>query len=480
MSKTYVLDTNVLLDDPNAIYSFAKNDVVVIPYAVVEELERHKHNSNDDLNKKARICSKNLLNIFSSAGNKKEAVLENGTILRMINHSNHVAEKHGLDCNLGDDKILATAIAVNSANRHNEQDENVTIVSEDVILKLRAINFGLEAKSHNEFDFDPNKNENLPTSLDGLYSGYRKLEVEDDILSDFWTTFEPPKTFDDDGDLVSAKPSEYFEPSAENIFEDQKLLPNEFVVLGDGKSSKQKRPWAVLRKIGGQKQLKFVREKSLDKIKPLNVEQFMAVELLMDPKVNLVTLMGQAGTGKTILALEAGLNQVLTHKKYNNIIIIRPIHPVGKDIGFLPGTREEKLEPWVAPIKDNLRVLLSPDGKRTKQSEKTLELLFENGTIEIEALTYVRGRSLDNAFIIVDEGQNLNRHELKTILTRVGKGTKVVITGDIEQTDRSDVNAFNNGLSVAIEKFKPYAIVGHVTLKEGVRSELSELAAKIL
>jgi PhoH-like ATPase len=476
MSKTYVLDTNVLLDNPSVIHSFAMGDIVVIPYAVLEELEKHKHSSHGDLSTKARICSRSLLKIFESCGEKKASEgigLDNGSIVKLVSN----VESPDWTSETGDDKILSVAVAT------NKQSETV-LVTEDVILKLRAVANGLEVKSGNDAISSDNT-ENLPTSLDNLYSGARRIKVSDNVLSEYWQKIEPPKELNEEGDLVSGKLPSFFEISEEDQkeFDKHDLLPNEFVILEHEHSeNSSKRPWAVLRKVHGQKHLKFVREKPLDKIKPLNVEQHLAADLLLDPKINLVTLMGQAGTGKTILALEAGLMQVMgNHSKYNSIIVLRPVHPVGKDIGFLPGSFEEKMSPWVAPIKDNLRVLLSSDGKgRSKQVEKTLEMLFEKGTIEIEALTYIRGRSIDNAFIVVDEGQNLNRHELKTILTRVGKGTKVVITGDIEQTDRSDVNAFNNGLSVAIEKFKPYSIVGHITLKEGVRSELSELAAKIL
>lgn len=185
-------------------------------------------------------------------------------------------------------------------------------------------------------------------------------------------------------------------------------------------------------------------------------------------------------THNTLLAIAAGLHQVLERKQYKSLIVCRPIQPLGKDIGFLPGTMEEKMEPWVAPIKDNLRYLISADGKKSKRGEETLQMLFENGTIEVEAMTFIRGRSIANAYIIIDEAQNLNAHELKTIITRVGEGTKIVLTGDIEQIDNMYVDSVSNGLTIAIEKFKSYSISGHVTLTKGERSALATLAAAIL
>ena len=210
------------------------------------------------------------------------------------------------------------------------------------------------------------------------------------------------------------------------------------------------------------------------------MEQRFALDLLLNPSIPLVTVVGSAGTGKTLLAIAAGLHQVLDAKRYKSLIVCRPIQPLGKDIGYLPGTMEEKMEPWVAPIKDNLRYLLSADGKKSKRGEETMQMLFENGTIEVEAMTFIRGRSIANAFMIIDEAQNLNAHELKTIITRVGEGTKIVLTGDIEQIDNMYVDSVSNGLTIAIEKFKDSELSGHVTLTKGERSMLATLAANIL
>ena len=210
-------------------------------------------------------------------------------------------------------------------------------------------------------------------------------------------------------------------------------------------------------------------------VSPRNKEQMFALDLLMDPEIPIVSIIGRAGSGKTLLALAAGLEQVLEerNKEYKKLVVSRPIQPVGKDIGFLPGTLEEKMSPWLMPVQDNLEYLMAGN-------KSTMELMFENGTIEIEALSYIRGRSISNAYIIIDEAQNLSIHELKTIITRVGENTKIILTGDIEQIDNVYLDATSNGLSHAIERFKSQPLAGHITLKKGERSKTATLAAKIL
>ncbi len=208
-------------------------------------------------------------------------------------------------------------------------------------------------------------------------------------------------------------------------------------------------------------------------VRPRNKEQSFALDLLMDTEVPIVTLIGKAGCGKTLLAIAAGLEQVIENKTYRRLVVSRPVQPLGKDIGFLPGTLEEKMAPWLAPIEDNLKFLMNND--RT-----TLEMHVEQGLIEIEALTYIRGRSIANAYIVIDEAQNLTSHELKTIITRVGENTKIVLTGDIEQIDNVYIDETSNGLTYAVEKFKEHDIAGHVNLQRGERSKVATLASKIL
>jgi len=226
-------------------------------------------------------------------------------------------------------------------------------------------------------------------------------------------------------------------------------------------------------------------------LRPRNKEQTFSLDLLMDENVKLLSMVGKAGCGKTLLAIAAGLeqlNSIGSQPKYQKLIVSRPVQPVGKDIGYLPGTLEEKMEPWIAPVKDNLDFLLGINGKKSVRKSKDnlmssdpyLELMQQRGLIEIEAISFIRGRSIPNAFIIIDEAQNLSMHELKTIVTRVGEGTKIVLTGDIEQIDNVDVDAYTNGLTYAIEKFKEHSIAAHVTLLKGERSHLATLASKIL
>lgn len=210
-------------------------------------------------------------------------------------------------------------------------------------------------------------------------------------------------------------------------------------------------------------------------IKPRNKEQHFLIDALMDPSIEVITAIGKAGSGKTICAIAAGLEQTIDEmqQKYSRIIVSRPVQPLGKDIGFLPGTMEEKMSPWLMPIQDNLQTLMGND-------KVTLDIYMQKGTIEIEALTYIRGRSIANAFIIIDEAQNLTTHELKTIITRVGEGTKIVLTGDVEQIDNVYIDATTNGLTHAVEKFKDFELASHITLHKGERSRVATFAAQNL
>jgi PhoH-like ATPase len=251
------------------------------------------------------------------------------------------------------------------------------------------------------------------------------------------------------------------------------LMPNQFVLLVSNQNQKKT---ALARFLNAHTPLKRINgehKKGMWGVKPRNKDQIFALDLLQDPSVHIVTLVGKAGSGKTLLAIAAGLYQTMETQEYKRLVISRPIQPMGRDIGFLPGTMAEKMAPWVAPIQDNLQFLMGND-------KETLRMYIEDGTIEVEALTYIRGRSISNAFIIVDEAQNLTAHELKTIITRVGENTKLVLTGDVEQIDNVYIDETSNGLTHAVERFKSYDISGHVTLVKGERSKIATLAAKIL
>jgi PhoH-like ATPase len=446
MKKTFVLDTNVLLSDPNALFSFEENDVV-LPMIVLEELDRHK-DRQDEVGRNARETSRKLSAITKDhksfdapipLGDKKgelRIVSWNSLGFQDI-RSLIPAELEGKS---GDNQILAVCIAF----QRKYPEVTMNLVSRDVLLRLKANALGVAS--------DDYKKMHVAKSISGLYTGTTTLTGDYDIDS-FYKEGSLPLPEDSDG-----------------------LHPNEFVLVKNEVTDKS----ALTKYCSKSHSLRKITDYSPCKIEGRNKEQKFALDLLLDPNIPLVTVVGSAGTGKTLIAIASGLHQVIDTKRYKSLIVCRPIQPLGKDIGFLPGTMEEKMEPWIAPIKDNLRYLLSADGKKSKRGEETMEMLFERGDIQVEAMTFIRGRSIANAYMIIDEAQNLNAHELKTIITRVGEGTKIVLTGDIEQIDNMYVDSVSNGLTVAIEKFKDYDLSGHVTLVKGERSALATLAASIL
>lgn len=446
MKKTYVLDTNVLLSDPGALFSFAEHDLV-LPMIVLEELDRHK-DRQDEVGRNARETTRKLSTLTKENKDFKVGIpLGNGLgklrVLSISDFGNVEVIPAELEGKSGDNKILTVTQAYRLQQAADGVD--VVLVTRDVLLRLKATVLGIPCEDY--------KKMHVAKSASGLYTGV--------------TTFEDLFEIDEfykEGKLPLSKE------------EESTLFPNEFVMLKNPVT----KTTGLSRYVGPDKGVKKIIDFAPCKIEGRNKEQKFAIDLLMDPEVPLVTVVGSAGTGKTLLAIAAGLHQVIDSKKYKSLIVCRPIQPLGKDIGFLPGTMEEKMEPWVAPIKDNLRYLISADGKKSKRGEETLSMLFENGTIEVEAMTFIRGRSIANAYMIIDEAQNLSAHELKTIITRVGEGTKIVLTGDIEQIDNLQVDSVSNGLTIAIEKFKHTALAGHVTLTKGERSALASLAAQIL
>lgn len=439
--KTFVLDTNVLLSDPSAIFGFDDNNVI-IPLMVLEELDHHKTRS-DEVGRNARETTRKIGALVDGKSNLNKGIaLPGGGLLRMLSVSDVRGDATPLEMPAelskpsGDNSILELCMELQTV-----ESTDVVLVSRDLLMRLKALTVDVPAEDYNRV-----------ASEDGaskLYTGATELEGDFDI-----------EAFYKDGEV-------FLEPE-----ETANLSPNQFLVLKNGSTS------ALARYDSKKKAAILVKQTQVGKIATRNKEQTFALDLLNDQEIKLVTLAGFAGCGKTLLAIAAGLEQVLA-KKYKTLVICRPIQSVGNEIGFLPGTIEEKMEPWIAPIKDNLRFLLG-NGKRARQVEETLAMLFEEGTIEIQAMTYIRGRSIAGAYMVIDEAQNLNMHELKTIITRVGEGTKIVLTGDIEQIDNQKVDSLSNGLTVAIEKFKDQPIAGHVTLMKGERSELATLAAKLL
>lgn len=452
--KMYVLDTNVLLSDGNAITSFQENDIV-IPFIVVEELDKHK-SRQDEAGKEARETVRKLDGLMKKHPDKdpKNGIPINdlGAKLYILSLKNlSVVEenlyfKSDVDVlkNNADNIILEFCIAL------QKQFNSVlcVLVSQDVLLNIKAKQLGIASESFKKIK--------ATDTADHIFSGCLSLANE---------YFDIDKIYS-------------YPMCVLDYVGDNKLYSNQFIVVKNSLTHQS----AMLR--CGLKPYENIRlagdNLSAGKLKARNKEQNFALELLMDDSVKLVTLIGTAGTGKTLCAIAAGYEQVLGGSRtFKSLIVSRPVHPMGRDIGFLPGTADEKMEPWIAPIKDNLRFLIG-DGTKSKSTEETLNHLMEKGLIEVEIIAYIRGRSIPKAFMIIDEAQNLSGHELKTIITRCGEGTKIVLTGDIEQIDNLSVDATTNALTIAVEKFKDSPLAGHVTLVKGERSQLATEAAKIL
>ena len=439
--KTFVLDTNVLLQDPKSIFAFEEHDLV-IPMTVIEEIDTFKKNV-DETGRNARAVSRYLDDLRQQGSLKEGVKLPGGGTLKIeiTGSGSDVHITWGLENN--DNRILRSVVKL-----HRELEGNVTFITCDVNMRLKCDALGVAVENY----------ENAHVDVDEQYSGVIELEL-------------PPEVIDD----LYAEGSCFIE--TENIY------PNQFVIAqAEGSPSKT----AMARFDAKTNSLKLVKKfkEGVWGILPRNKEQLFALELLLDDNIQLVTLNGFAGTGKTILALCAALKKVCDDRTYRKVLVSRPIIPMGRDLGFLPGDLSEKMSPWMKPIFDNLEYLMGTKHENPKGSkngaEASYQFLLDQKLIEVEALTYIRGRSIPRQFLIVDESQNLSKHEVKTILTRVGEGTKIVFTGDPNQIDNPYVDSLSNGLTYLTEKFKESPIAGHVTLKKGERSELAELAAKLL
>ena len=434
--KSFVLDTNVLLHDPDSIGKFKDSDVV-IPLVVLEELDGMKRLS-DELGKNARYTIRYIDALkLRKEGNLHSGVkIENGIVIRVYLDTKP-GERNGfpLPLDRNTNKLLHVAYKI------QESGQKVVVVSKDFVARVKAEAIGIEAEDYIS----------LKVSYDNIYKGYRKLELPKKDIDLFYKDGFLPI---DNGDL----------------------LPNEYCLLNSPEQSS-----AICKFNYQKKQLEPLIKLTRDiwGIHPLNVEQKCAMDLLLRDDVKLITLMGPAGTGKTILALAAGLRKVFDEGTYTRILVSRPIVPLGKDIGYLPGTKEEKLYHWMQPIYDNLEFLCqSTSGEAT--GIETQKWIMESKKIEMEAVTYIRGRSLPKMYIIIDEAQNLTPHEVKTIISRAGKGTKVVLTGDPTQIDNPYLDKDSNGLTFTVSKFKNHPIFGHVFLERTERSELAALAAEVL
>lgn len=438
MKKIYVLDTSVCLANANAVYSFGKDDVY-IPLKVLEEVDKHK-NRQDGVGQNARNFIK-ILDELREKGSLQEGVrLQKGK--GFLRSAALVASSFptDLDLSVPDHVIIATAFGVSKTH----QDKKIIVVSRDINMRVICDSIGVGSEG-----YDSNQ---VISSSSELYSGVKDLVVDDEFIDRFYR-----------GDQL------FLEDKVSGS-----LFPNQFLTLISNNTPNKT---ALARFINKDSPLRKISEfkgrNNIYGVESRNREQSFAMDLLMDPTVPVVTLVGKAGSGKTLTAIAAGLELMLTKGQYTRMIVSRPVQPLGRDIGYLPGTMEEKMLPWLSPIQDNLQFLLGND-------KAMLEQYMERGQIEIEALTYIRGRSIAKAFMIIDEAQNLSAHELKTIVTRVGEDTKIVLTGDIEQIDNVYVNDTSNGLAYAVEKFKSAQLAGHVSLQKGERSAVATLAAKIL
>jgi PhoH-like ATPase len=435
--KHFVLDTNILLHDPRAITQFADNEVV-IPIFVIEEIDNFKKEASE-LGRNAREVARLLDRLRSEGARLSDgAPLPNGGRLRVASAARSVPTTLR-ESQIADYLILMVALDVRDANK----GEPTIFVTKDVNLRIRADSLGLTS-----MDFEAER-----IDMDELYSGMIELPVPGTDVDTFYAS----NTLD----LGEAS-----------------LKANQYVLLRDRESPSHS---ALGRFDGNTKKLVPLRKikEGIWGIRPRNKEQHCALDLLLADDVKLVTLVGKAGTGKTMLAIAAGLQKVVEEQLYSKLLVSRPIFPLGRDVGYLPGTIEEKLNPWMQPIYDNVEYLMGLS-KGERKSGRSYQELIDMGFIEIEPLTYIRGRSIPNQFIIVDEAQNLTPHEVKTIITRVGEATKVVLTGDPYQIDNPYVDATSNGLTTVVEKFKGEPVAGHVTLSKGERSHLAELASNVL
>jgi len=444
MPKFFVLDTNVLLHNPTSFLSFADN-TVVIPITVIEELDHFK-SSPDKIGMHARQVLREIDALIKKGALDRGAKLENGGRLKIGFLPKDIKLPDDMNRSIADNKILSVALEFQEQGK-----DTVFFISKDVNARIKAHALGLKSR-----DYEKQKVE-----YQSLYTGWRELEVSEELLSSLYeegTVVVPGVSFHAN-EFASLKLASV---NAREVLCRWNPIENGLYALKEGQSS-----------FG---------------VKPLNREQRFAFELLLDDRVKLVSLVGQAGTGKTLIALACALDKTLQIKPvYERVLVARPVIPMGRDIGYLPGTKDQKLSYWMRPIFDNLEFILAkakPSAElglgSYRDKKLTVEDLQQANILEIEALTYIRGRSIPNQYLIVDEAQNLTPHEIRTIISRAGKGTKIVLTGDPEQIDNPYLDANSNGLTYIVERLKNEKLFGHVLLSKSERSELAAMAVRRL
>jgi PhoH-like ATPase len=436
MKKNYVLDTNVLLHDPRAIFRFEDNDVIV-PIYCIEEVDQFKREGSER-GRNARQIARVLDELREQGGSLASGVtLQSGGTLRVAVPLKRPELPSAIDKAAMDQAILQTAFDV----REQDGGRPTIFVTMDSNLRIRADALGMVAQNY----------ENQRVEVEQLDTGVKEIEVDAKEIDAFFQEGHF-------GQGISG------------------LAPNVCILLRDRTNPSHT---ALGRYDATKKEIMALRtpREGVMGVRPRNKEQSYAIDLLLDESVRLVTLVGKAGTGKTLLALAAGLKRTMEDGVYTRMLVSRPVMPLGRDIGFLPGDVDEKLNPWMQPIFDNLEFLFSSG---TRKGPRAYAELLDSGQIQVEPLTYIRGRSLPQQFMVVDEAQNLTPHEVKTIITRSGDGTKIVLTGDPGQIDNPYVDSASNGLTICADRFRGEKLAGHIVLAKGERSELAELAANML
>jgi PhoH-like ATPase len=437
--KNYVLDTNVLLHDPNSLVSFQKNNVL-IPIEVIEEIDRFKRESSE-LGQNARTVSRTLDSLRSQGSLSEGVSLENGGCLRIIFQKRSQNGNSGVVIfgnNTVDSRIVALALGVQKSH----PKVPTILVSKDINLRIKADALGLQAE-----DYETDR-----VLIKDLYTGMIELQISPEKMVSFRAN----------GELELNGGAQYF--------------PNEYCTLTEETNPKR----TALTKVDatGKKLVPIIDSREgIWGIKPRNREQHFAFDALLDDRIKLVTLMGKAGTGKTLMAMAAGLKKTVLDREFRRLVVARPTISMGKELGFLPGSLDEKLAPWMQPIHDALEML--SDLNMGHESRRSNDLM-RSGSIVVEALSYIRGRSIAHQFMVIDEAQNLTPLEVKTIITRVGHGTKIIFTGDPYQIDNPYVDSSSNGFNYIISKFRSESVAAHIELQKGERSELAELAANLL
>ena len=451
-----MLDTNVLLHDPNALFKFEEHEVV-IPLTVIEELDRFKKN-NEEMGRNARQTIR-ALDDLRSRGRLFQGVVWNdeGGAVRIDRCDR--TQVFALDLDHADNRILGVVHALHAAG------ESTVFISKDINARVKCDALGIPCE-----DFEADR-----IYTDWLFEGYADFDVEGSLIDQLYEERQLPLS------RIMDLSSRFAECNGRQKLE---VFPNQFLVLHDIHDDSHTGLARLLADTGNLIPVTGPR-KPVYGIMARNVQQTMALDLLLDDEIKIVTLLGSAGTGKTLLALAAGLQKVIKEEKYNKLLTARPIMPLGRDIGYLPGDKDDKMAMWMQPIFDNIAYLLSTRGSHlndaeSRSPEQRIDRLMASGQVVLEPITYIRGRSIPMQFIIVDEAQNLSPHEVRTIVSRVGEGTKIVLCGDIGQIDSPYLDSSSNGLTHVIDRMRSHRIAGHVSLIKTERSELARIAAELL